>query len=380
MSGTAATNDTSTPNPLIPTDAPQQEITPKTAVETENLTEFEKGVVAEFEAKAKEQTDGTDSGTDSGTDGEGGEDGDTASAQDPASTPEPASEDPDADAPTSAAPDPSEAAQGQPGADGGDSADGATPDPHSDAPAEYLGRPRADVETALQTYDWLRSLPAQALQGVDAYLSGGYVLVPADQVPPVGATPNSAPAGGQPSRQPSGQDDDDLDDLDPAVARRLQKYEEELAALRQSTQSQVQSQVQQREQALLSAIDVGSEEFSKAHGLEAADLERVQEVATRLGTMQTGLAVYPNDLNKAVVHALDLAYYSDATLRQREIDRVADQRAEEERRLAERKRKAGAVSSASGSVVKPAPKPPEKMTAQEREEAIAQELAQAMAR
>lgn len=369
-----STGQGTTPHPLIPQDPEATPTGPPTNGATalqelkttaeDLLSEFEQAVIADFGAHEHEQRETESEG---GTEGAGAGDGeDEEGTTDlgggpsaPAGPAQPAQEGTDPSAPGSA-PSP------QPDASGATTAPPAAAD---DAAPTYLGRPRSDVEAALQAYDYFRSLPPQALQAVDAYLSGGYVLVPA------ASAGEGAPAT-PPSPAPTPDDDDYLD---PAVAKRINDLQSELQSLKQTTQQQVQSQQQAQEQELLAAIDRASAEFSTSRQLSDAEREQVMETAARLGTMQTGMALYPTDYTRAVTHALDLAYLSRPEFQQREIDRRAQQQIEEQRALAERKSRAGAVTSAPGSVTKPTPTPPHKMTTQERDAAMSEEIAAAMA-
>lgn len=256
-----------------------------------------------------------------------------------------------------------------------------TPDPSGasqssstdDSPDVYLGRPRSDIEAALQTYDWAKNLPPAALQGIDAYLSGAYVLVPADQAEAVG---NASPSA---SAAPSDDNRDFLDDVDPDVAKRFREQQARLDALEATTAAQITQQQNEQQATLLQAIEVGGQEFGQTKELDKAELDRLMDSAARMATLTVGMQLYPSDPKRAVIHALDLAYLSDPDFRQREIDRRAAEQNEANRDLAARKRRAGSVTSAGGSVPKPTPTPPSKMTAPERDAAIADEIAQAMA-
>lgn len=360
MSGQNAVNDAGDPAaneitglPATDSTSPDSPDSTDGGIVLEGLDEFNQGVLAEFQPKTT--SDDTDDRTQAtGTDGDEASDGGAeADASDGQETSSATGERPD-----------------QP-----DDTTSSSSSSSPDAPDVYLGRPRSDIEAALQTYDWARGLPPDALSGIDAFLSGDYVLVPRSQVE-AGGVSSSAPAstGGQ---TPSSVDDD-LDDLDPAAAARLRTMQQEIDSLRQATQSQVQASQTQREQDLLAAIDRGGAAFAASHDLTTEELERVYNTAARLSTIQTGMQANPNDMDKAVSHALDLAYLSDADFRQREIDRLSTKKVEEQRVLAERKARAGAVTASSGSITKPSPTPPSQMTGPERDKAIADEIAAAM--
>lgn len=349
-------DDNSTPNPPAATSGD--------GIDRDSLDDFAKGVIAEFEQTTLEGDkdeggDGAGAGAgeteDEDTGGEAGTEGSTEEPGAPASTGQEGSESAGG---TDTPPEGPEGSQAPPGAP-------------ADEPATYLGRPRQDVEAALQTLDYFRSLPGTALDGINAYLSGDYVLVPRDQVP-TGATPSSGGAGSASS------DDDDLEDLDPAVARRMQRLEEELNGLRQTAQQQAQQQVHTQEQQLVQALDTVGKRFQAEHGLTDEEMQALFNRGAQMETIVVGVRAYPTDPDKAVATALDLAYFSDDTLRQREIDRRAEERMQEQRALAARKTRAGAVTAASGNVAKPTPIAPSKMTAAQREAAIAEELAAAM--
>lgn len=363
------------PNPVNQTNAtggaPPQEAIQATSPDDE-LSPFEQEIVDSFvqqaqrnggesEEGADEQTEETEGGdeVEAALAGEGDEGDEAEAAGAPASTGQEGTE---AQPPVSTTPVPSTPPEGS------------EPPPPDDGITEFLGRPRSEIEQALQMHDWARSLPPEALQGIDAYLSGQYVLVPADQVAGGGAPTPATTTTTTPSST-----DDFLDDVDPDVARRFREQQERLDALEAQTQATVQSQQQQQQDALLHAIEVGGEEFKTAKNLTDDDLQRVMDSAAKAATLTVGMQLYRSDPKRAVIHALDLAYLSDPDFRQREIDRRAAEQNEANRALAERKRRAGSVTSAGGSVPKPTPTPPSKMTAPERDAAMAAEVAAAMA-
>lgn len=365
-------NEGTTSNPLVPQDPATQPAVPEPMPPA--LDEFEQAVVQEFEkAEIDAAAFAAARAAEEGGEGEGSAEASTTTTPATPATPEPQPPT-DPQAPTPSPADPN-APQPQPESSGatGDSDTPPVADPHADAPDSYLGRSRADVEAALQTLDWARGLPPEALQGMDAYLSGQYVLVPAAQANV------SQPTTQLQSQTQTQTTTDDADEyLDPAVAKRLAAMEAELNGLRETTTATVQQQQQEQQNALLRAVETQSAAYAQTKSLTPEEIATLQRTATQLGTMQVGLSLHRTDLNAAVKHALDLAYLSDPSFQSREVDRLLAQRQSEAQTLSARKARAGAVTSASGSAPQPTPTPPSKMTAQEKEKAMIAEVAASM--
>lgn len=172
---------------------------------------------------------------------------------------------------------------------------------------------------------------------------------------------------------------DQLDLEDPAIKflwDTIQGQQAEIQRTRQTVEQTQQLTAQQVSQQVNDQYEVAAKGFKTKYELEDKDLTHLSEVAARMGVMPqllsgvdplTGLPVRP-DVIAAVDRALEIAYFTDPTYRQREWERQGKQR----RSDAQRQQRLAAVSGSPASVPRTSPAP---TTAEGRKDAMLGEVA-----
>lgn len=239
----------------------------------------------------------------------------------------------------------------------------------------------AEAEAAYQTHQWATSLTAPQVEGINALLSGEYVLVPRSQWEQVeGGRTDSPPS----SSSANDNDDGDDDFLDPAVKARMDKYEQELRDLRESQraideerQRSAQRNIESQQEMLLRAIDTASSKFAIEHGIDTSLVEQIQQVAADRGLLAPNMQRYASPEDAVSATLAEAAWLVEAFREnklQAELDARTAQQESQAQEAAARKGRAAAVSSSPGSVGRAeAPSPPPR-TLHERTKAIAADL------
>lgn len=165
-----------------------------------------------------------------------------------------------------------------------------------------------------------------------------------------------------------------------AQQAQLAQQAEILARTQQTSNHYAQEFDNFRSQQLRAVINRAKGSFQKQHDLSNADIDRLYDIAGRMGVaasiMQgvdpvTGAAVRPDPLY-AVDRALELAYASTPEFQAKEQQRVSEQRKVD----TTRKRKLAAISGGSGSSPRTGPSTP--ATESERRAAMVAEVAESM--
>lgn len=139
-----------------------------------------------------------------------------------------------------------------------------------------------------------------------------------------------------------------------ALQQQIAQQNTYIAQLAQAQQLQAQQQVAQSQQAASTLMNRASASFAEQHGLTDDEVLRLRKSASRMGhidAFMSGIDPITNaptrpDLLSATERALEIAYWADPALRQREIDRAMERQRERNRK---RQRLAG-VGGSSGSV------------------------------
>jgi hypothetical protein len=314
------------------------------------LTEFEQAVIAAMERDINaDDTDDTaaDDDTDLSAETEPSEEeDDTSESQPDEEEADDASEDTEDDEETDEAPDESRS--------GGDADDSPQP-----AAAGLTVGDRTltseQAEQALAVYDWASQLTPQHMQAINALLSGQYRLEPVD-----------APAAQ--AAQPEPQVEDDLDELEPAVAQRIRDLEARLEAVTATQDNGEQERI-------TAALQHGAQQFAAEYKLEPAEMERLEQAIVQYQSL-TGHIRYTGDYAAGMRSALEQAYWADPELRSRalnaQIVEQAAKDAETRQQTSAKKRKAGSLSGSGGSVPRTAPVP---STPQDKRAAMVAEIA-----
>lgn len=192
--------------------------------------------------------------------------------------------------------------------------------------------------------------------------------------PPVAPAPQSAPAiqppvqyvqpGVPPVQIQTSTPPPNLDLDDPSIAALwniVQSQQQQLAATQQTVQSAAATSQAQVAQQMNSYYETASTGFATKYSLESSDIEHLSGVAARMGVLPqlmsgvdplTGVPVRPDPII-AIDRALEIAYFTDPTYRQREWERQGKARKED----AQRQQRLAAVSGSSASVPRTTPAP-----------------------
>lgn len=220
----------------------------------------------------------------------------------------------------------------------------------------------AEVVDMQRAYEWSQTLAPENVAAINALFSGEYELVPVGEKP---AAPVAQPTT-------TSTDDEDYEPLDPVAADRIAKMEQELDLLR----NQSATTAQERQIAQVSA---GVEAFNTARELDEATSNRLQKTVLDNGWMPLFVQQTGGDFTRATEAALEFAAQNDPILRQAEIDRLATEQFERDRRASDdtrtKKRKAGSLGGGGGSVSRKVRQP---STKEEMDAAMVSEIASAL--
>lgn len=225
---------------------------------------------------------------------------------------------------------------------------------------------RAEVEQIANLRLWMQQYPDQTEQFIGV-LTGQYDVVPRGQQPEPEPESTLPPL-----------DDEDLSYLPPAVQARLRAIDEMEARLREQQQAvhRTSSEVEQYQQqqaaaaaaaAYSQAVEVGLATFRDSHpDLTDDDIITIRQEAAQLG-IASRIAEQTGDPVRAVNESMEIAFLRSPEFRQRELDALQQQVAQE----AQRRRKIDAVAGNSGSAPRTTRAP---STPEERMAAMVEEL------
>lgn len=240
-----------------------------------------------------------------------------------------------------------------------DGADDATVShaPVASAPSQVdiLGREfnEADARSLVEFYDWVKQNPAQAI-AIDNYLRGQAQFVPVGQEPA--------------KVQPAEPEEDPLEDVDPALRKKLAEIDE----LRAKVDQYDQQQQTHRANEIENAVSRGKIKAQEKYGLSEEEADELMAIGANMNVVQ-GIAQQKNgDFVGAVEETLDLAYWNTEKFRDQAVLRFAQQQATEQKR----QKKASSISGGSGSVPRTTKEP---STNEGRREAMVSAIAEAMA-
>jgi hypothetical protein len=220
---------------------------------------------------------------------------------------------------------------------------------------------------ARTVYDWYTKLDGDAIATVDAALSGGYVLVPNDQIELLQQNwdrlNNPQPvAEERPPANPYYGDDDDDQGYDPQIAeleQRLEYFEN------QQAYQQVMAEIDETAQ----VIDYVWDQWKSQHNYMTEDQYAwIEDQTIQTGVYEALASKYPPQ--QAAQMAFDQILYSTPELREQAIGPVVDERVHREMMAAQEQAARGMRASA---VAGSSPHEPD-MAAMSPEEAMIEEI------
>lgn len=230
---------------------------------------------------------------------------------------------------------------------------------------------RDEIPVIRDLYEWQRSLPPDAIEGINAFLSGQYILVPrqasqggqnpvqGDGVAGVGSpTTTGDPASATvPPVAPAPIDPDDY--LDPKAAQDIAALRQQLANMEAAAQSQQQAQAQQYQQQfnqqVTAAVTSARQAIIDKYNLTDDEYARLATTTAQRQVTDAFVRANPNDMSAGFVAALDSVYWTDPAFRQREIDRIRAAEAQQAKAISDRKAKATALSGGAAPVSRTTP-------------------------
>ena len=250
-----------------------------------------------------------------------------------------------------------------------DTADEPAPEPEP-VPSPIADIPEDQLPTLRAVYDWYSNLDAEAIQTVDAALSGQYVLVPADQVQMLAENWEllEQVRSGK-LRQPGSVDTADTtdfgDDTDPEVAALRDK-------VAQLEYTQEQERMMERVNQTASVIDAAYDEWKQAHPyLDEQDFAVLEQAVYQSGIFPA-LAERYGDA-QAVKLAMDQTLYSLPNLRDKALQPIIDERLQRELAAVQEQQARGTRASAIAGT---SPEPPSPSSASiDPDEAMVEEIA-----
>lgn len=259
-------------------------------------------------------------------------------------------------------PDPVASDEGEEGGEEGGEKEGDVSEPPSDPDdgfVEIAGQKirKDEAQALVEFYEWARHNP-QAMAGINGYLSGQYVLTPAEQAE-------------QARQEKTTEVDDEWEDVDPAVKQRFEELKRQTEELDQWRQEWMQQQTQEQVARAQTDLQTGREKFNSKYELTGDELQTLEAEAAELAILPALISKHQGDRVAAVEEALETAYWRSEEFRQREIDK----RQISEKNDQKRKQKASKLTGSSGSVPRNRPEP---STAEQRREAMITEIADAM--
>jgi hypothetical protein len=227
---------------------------------------------------------------------------------------------------------------------------------------------RPEEASALKEfYEFAQENP-QAMAGIDAYLSGDYVLTPAQQAQQMQA--QQAPPNGN-GYEPDEEDDWDDEDIPPGVRARLDQMQAQMAQQQQVLISQQHVAQTAQQRAANEDIEMAASAYGDRRGLSEEEMSDLQNATGRLGVLPALVAKHNGNRIAALDEAFELAYWQTPEFRDREITRQAETSTKDRQRTT----KAGKLSGSSGSQPR---EPQTPRTAEANREAMIAEIAQSM--
>lgn len=236
-------------------------------------------------------------------------------------------------------------------------------------PSPLDGIPDEQLPTLRAVYDWYSNLDAEAIQTVDAALSGQYVLVPADQVQMLAENWELL----EQVRSGKFRQNDTTDttgtsfeeDIDPEVAALRDK-------VAQLEYTQEQERIMERVNQSASVIDTAYNEWKEAHPhLDERDFAVLEQAVYQSGIFPA-LAERYGDA-QAVKIAMDQTLYSLPTLRDKALQPIIDERLQQELAAVQEQQARGTRASAIAGT---SPEPPSSSASSvDPDEAMVEEIA-----
>jgi hypothetical protein len=342
--------------------------TPDIPVDPE-VDEFTQALFAAMESRSPVKPS-ADQAPETEPDAPGGEE--TVEGQEP-SPPESAPEAPPEAPPPDEVPEEGEPEEGEaPGPESGQSAPAFT----------FSGRDYSNeqVAQALPVYDWFARLQPQQVQAIDALLSGGYRLVPANEPVVTPATPTGSVAPVAPP-PPGSATAEEGEWLDPRAQREINALRQQMAQMQEVFTQNLAPVVQTQQQAdyntRLSAIKLSHAEFQERFQLPDEAMDALEATIAESQVLP-GLANRHGSLKAGMDAALEMAFWStpvyrDHFIEQRQASKEAEQATTDAATV--RKQHLTALSGSGGSAPRREPVP---STPADRHAAMVSEIAQAM--
>lgn len=214
------------------------------------------------------------------------------------------------------------------------------------------------IQNGIELKAWSDSLPEQAKVGINAYLSGEYVLVDRKEYEKIqkGEKVQAQPT---PESATPTLTDEDLAELPPSVAASIRQQQEQLAQISEWRQQQEAAQQQQQivaqQNQIRSAVDKVTAEIKSTYALTDEEFKKLDDLTGKSGYVPRLAVAYGGDVEKALREAFQLNY--DKNFQQRELQRqaLANQTATakveaQDSKVKSRKANAAALNPAGNSV------------------------------
>lgn len=232
------------------------------------------------------------------------------------------------------------------------------------------------MEQLFQLASWAGSLNPTQAAFIDAVLSG---QIPQDQiqsllVPQLANTPQ-APAAPEPLIPDPTSLDPDYEPVDPIMAQQLAQMREAINQQNLLLQQQLAAQQQTQSATIEQQIMAGAQQFQTQYQLTDEERETLINDAV-IAQVLPGIAKSIPDPSLGIQKAMEIAYWQNPTFRQRAIQSEIQQTTQQQTNAAVRKSKASVLAGGGGSV--PRNNAPAPMTKQDRQKAMAAEIAASM--
>lgn len=228
-----------------------------------------------------------------------------------------------------------------------------------------------ELTRALATHQWFARLPDHVVQGIDAYLSGQYQLVPL-------VAPATAAGPVSPSSPPPQVEEEEW--LDPRAAQEIQSLRAEVEALKGNVTSTSQQQMETALRNQQTIIETTAHSFAEEYSLAEDQMSELVSVLNNAQILSGLHHQHNGDVAKAMRAGLEMTLWSTPSLRDSVLARqaevaqleLAQQTQDDERR----KQQLSALSGSGGSAPRRDPIP---RTPEDRQRAMRDTIAAAMA-
>lgn len=137
--------------------------------------------------------------------------------------------------------------------------------------------------------------------------------------------------------------------VDPNAFAAVQDLRESMAQLDQQQRQLLEATLQQQQQAVINALQVGVDEFAVDKGLTADEIGNLTLALERANTLPAYIAQFAGDPTSGVKAALEGTYWSSEAFRQREIQRAIAEHGAATQSAEEKKAAAQGLVTPSGS-------------------------------